>query len=79
MDPDPVPIQDWDVQSLEKFTVEKNPFLYYIFFSTLFNTASSAAPQSPPVSEDNGIEPRTVGTLALDVRRFNHLARSHPY
>jgi hypothetical protein len=25
-----------------------------------------------------GIEPKTVATLALTGRRFNHLARSHP-
>jgi hypothetical protein len=28
-------------------------------------------------SEDAGIEPRTVATLALTARLFNHLARSH--
>jgi hypothetical protein len=36
---------------------------------------SSAAPQIS-VSEDAGIEPRTVATLALTARRSNHLARS---
>ncbi len=30
------------------------------------------------VSEDAGIEPRTVATTALVVRRSNHSARSHP-
>ncbi len=30
------------------------------------------------VSEDAGIEPGTVATLALAVRRSNHSARSHP-
>jgi hypothetical protein len=30
------------------------------------------------VSEDAGIEPRTVATTALAVRRSNHSARSHP-
>ncbi len=29
-------------------------------------------------SEDAGIEPRTVATLALTARRSNHLARSYP-
>ncbi len=29
--------------------------------------------------EDAGIEPRTVATSALAVRRSNHLARSHPH
>ena len=31
------------------------------------------------VSEDAGIEPRTVETLALTARRSNHSARSHPH
>jgi hypothetical protein len=31
------------------------------------------------VSEDAGIEPRTVATLALTARRSKHSARSHPY
>jgi hypothetical protein len=39
----------------------------WFFSCTIFNTASSA-----------GIEPRTVATTALAVRRSNHSARSHP-
>jgi hypothetical protein len=35
------------------------------FCNVLFNTASSAAP--PTVSEDAGIEPRTIAKLALAV------------
>jgi hypothetical protein len=30
------------------------------------------------VSEDAGMEPRTVATKALTFRRSNHSARSHP-
>jgi hypothetical protein len=41
--------------------------LYKVVFKTVFNTASSAALDSP-VSEDVGIEPRIVATLALSVR-----------
>ncbi len=44
----------------------------------LFNTASSAAPSDSTVSEEARMEPRTVATLTLAVRRFNHYARSHP-
>ncbi len=40
--------------------------------------ASSAAPQIPLVSEDAGIELRTVTITALAVRGPNHSARSHP-
>jgi hypothetical protein len=35
-------------------------------------------PSNSTVSEDAGIEPRTVATLALAVRRSNLSARSHP-
>ncbi len=38
------------------------------FLCTVFNTASSPAPQIA-VSEDAGIEPRTVATSALAARR----------
>jgi hypothetical protein len=34
-------------------------------------------PSDSTLSEDAGIEPRTFATLALTVRRFNHLPRSH--
>ncbi len=34
-------------------------------------------PSDSTVSEDAGIETRTVATLALTARRSNHLARSH--
>jgi hypothetical protein len=33
----------------------------------------------PIMSEDAGIEPRTVAISALVVRSSNHLARSHPH
>jgi|LakMenEpi03Aug12_release.lakeMendotaPanAssembly.Ray.scaffolds.fasta_scaffold3361364_1 hypothetical protein len=37
------------------------------FLSTVFNTASSAAPQIP---EDAGIEPQTVATSVLGVMQM---------
>jgi hypothetical protein len=35
-------------------------------------------PSDSTVLGDAGIEPRTVATTALAVRRSNHVARSHP-
>jgi hypothetical protein len=41
------------------------------FLCTVFNTVSVSVSDST-VSEDAGIEPRTVATTALNVRRSNH-------
>jgi hypothetical protein len=47
-------------------------FSYYIHHSFICRPTDSTVPT------DAGIEPRTVATDALAVRRSNHLARSHP-
>ncbi len=36
-------------------------------------------PSDSTVSKDTGIEPRTIATTALAVRRSNSSARSHPH
>jgi hypothetical protein len=52
--------------------VERSFFIIFWgdFFCTIFNTASSAADSTVPT--DAGIEPRTVATGVLAVRRSNH-------
>jgi hypothetical protein len=67
------------LQDLVTFS-NRGIILYFIFYiCTVFNTAPSAAPSGSTLSEDAGIEPRTVATPALAVRRSNHRARSHPH
>jgi hypothetical protein len=65
---------DFDVHRVNN--ANKWDFWAY-FLCTLFSTASSAAPEMCTVSEDVGIKPKTVKTLALTARRSNHSARSH--
>jgi hypothetical protein len=48
-------------------------FLFYVKYSTLLHLPPSDSTES----EDAGIEPGTVATAALAVRRSNHSARSH--
>jgi hypothetical protein len=55
--------------SLVRFFFNRGIFLD--FLCTLFNIASSTAPQIP-VSEDAGIELRSVASSTLAVRRSNH-------
>jgi hypothetical protein len=50
-------------------------FLFYVRYSTLHHLLPL---RFSTVSEDAGIESRTVATTALAVRRYNHSARSHP-
>ncbi len=50
-------------------------FGFFLFFKHCF----ICRPSDSTVSEDAGIETRTVATTASAVRRFNHSARSHPH
>jgi hypothetical protein len=65
----------FDFFSFNIKTFLKRDFLdFLVLFSTFFNTASYDAPSDSTVSEDAGIEPRTVATTVLAVRRSNHSA-----
>ncbi len=50
-------------------------FFMYVLYSTLLHLPLL---RFHAVSEDVGIEPRTVATSALAVRRSKHSATSHP-
>jgi hypothetical protein len=71
----------WKRGRLTEFLFQEG-LIYGIWFRnpicTLFNTVFICLPSDSTVSEDAGIEPRTVATLAMAVRRTNHSARSHP-
>ncbi len=53
-------------------------FLDFFFFMYDIQHCFICRPSDSSVSEDAGIESRTVATIALAVRRSNHSARSHP-
>ncbi len=65
---------------ISKFLVhyEKGDFLGYIFFMYDIHHCFICRPSDSTVSEDAEIEPRTVATTALNVRRSDHSAKSHP-
>ncbi len=53
-------------------------FFIYFYVGYIIQHCFICRPSDFTVSEDAGIEPRTVTTLALAARRSNHLAGSHP-
>jgi hypothetical protein len=63
---------------INKYNIFKQgDFLRFFFLCTVYSILLHLPPDSF-VSEDAGIEPRTVATSALAARRSNHSARSHP-
>ncbi len=54
-------------------------FCWIFFFFYCIQHCFICRPSDFTVSEYAGIEPRTVATSALTVRRFNHTARFHPH
>ena len=51
---------------------------FFVFFYVLIQHYFICRQSDSTVSENAGIEPRTVATSALALRRPNHSARSHP-
>ncbi len=61
-------------------TILKGDFLGFFFlFMYDIQHCFICRPTDSTVSEDAGVEPGTVATTALAVRRSNHSARSHPH
>jgi hypothetical protein len=52
-------------------------FWMFLFCQCFIQHCFIYRPSDSTVSEDAGIEPRTVATSALAIRRSNHSARSH--
>ncbi len=52
---------------------------FFLFFPYNIQHCFICRPSDSTVPTDAGIEPRTVATCALAVRRSNHQARSHPH
>jgi hypothetical protein len=51
----------------------------FLFLSYNIQHCFICRPSDSTVLTDAGIEPRTVATAALAVRRSNHKAKSHPF
>ncbi len=59
--------------------IDKVGFFSIFLFMYVIQHCVICCPSDSTVSEDAGIEPRTVATLALTARCSNHLAKSHPH
>jgi hypothetical protein len=51
----------------------------FFFFMYVIQQCFICRPSNSTVSEEAGIEPRSVATLALTATRSNHSTRSHPH
>ncbi len=60
------------------FLSNSGNFLFFLFFMCFIQHCFICRPSDSAVSEDAGIEPRTVLTMPLAVRRSNHSTWSHP-
>ncbi len=85
----PPPLPKCSAASAPDQSAERSPgrsytqiinFNFFGFFLFMYDIQHCfiCRPSDSTVSEDAGIEPRTVATTALAVGRSNHSARSHP-
>ncbi len=70
---------DWGkmIRSVHRLNMELDLQSFYIRYD--IQHCFICRPSDSTVSEDAGIEPRTVATTALAVRRSNNSALSHPH
>ncbi len=64
-----------DINSTDTKAIKGDVWIFG-FFHFMYDIQH--CPSDSTVSEDAGIEPRTVATTALAVRRSNHSVRPHP-
>jgi hypothetical protein len=61
------------------FFLSKGDFFWIFFYVRYIQHCFICSPKDSAMSEDAGIEPRTVATTPLALRHSNHSARSHPH
>jgi hypothetical protein len=66
-----------DIVKLEKYFHKGNSFWIFLFMYVIQH-CFICRPSDSAESEDAGIEPRTVATLALTANWSNHSATSYP-
>ncbi len=65
------------MEAVENHKGEFLGFFLFLFFMYVIQHCFICRPSDSTVSEDAGIDPRTVATMALTAGRPNHSARSH--
>ncbi len=68
-----------ELKKMSRTYINGEFFFFFFFFMYDIQHCFIGRPSDSTVSEDAGIEPRTVATTALAVRRSNQAARSHPH
>ncbi len=69
----------WIRMRIQHFKWIKIRIRIFFFFMYVIQHCFICRPSESTVSEDAGIKPRSVATLALTARRCNHSARTHSH